>query len=215
MPPQSSRSGMWGMLFGCVGLEIVRMSSKTAEFDEFVKRQRERARAQAGANDVKLDPKRQLVDWLDKLEVLYSEISGYLEDYSRSGSIEIVRGEVLINEDFVGPYKAPKIDIIIGSARIQLIPIGTWLVGSKGRVDVKGPAGECRLLLINRNVTKASELIQIQVRSAGDPVKPSAEHRSQQSIEWVWKIVSRPPVMTFADLDKEAFLQMILEVSGG
>jgi hypothetical protein len=47
-----------------------------------------------------------------------------------------------------------------------------------------------------------------------DPKKPaSAKRPVPQHIEWAWKIVSRPPTLSFIELNKESFLQLMLEVS--
>jgi hypothetical protein len=37
----------------------------------------------------------------------------------------------------------------IGRQEIVMTPIGTLLIGAKGRVDVVGPAGRARLVLVN------------------------------------------------------------------
>ena len=37
----------------------------------------------------------------------------------------------------------------IGRQEITMTPVGTLLIGAKGRVEVVGPAGRTRLLLVN------------------------------------------------------------------
>ena len=118
------------------------------DFDEFVKRQQQLSAA--AEEELPLDPKKELEEWLNYLNGLYSDIQMYLKDYISGGSISFKIEDKKLYEDFSGPYIAPKMIIRIGLQEIKLDPIGTMLVGSKGRVDVIGRAGTSRLTLINK-----------------------------------------------------------------
>jgi hypothetical protein len=93
--------------------------------------------------------------------------------------------------------------IHIGLEEIKLVPIGTMLVGSRGRVDVVGRAGTSRLLLVNKKVTSPSQLISVTIVNPKNP--PPAKRADLPPIEWAWKIASRPPTMTFIELNKSLF----------
>jgi len=101
--------------------------------------------------------------------------------------------------------------IRIGLEEIKLIPIGTMLISSKGRVDVIGPAGTGRLILVNKKATSARQLISVTIVDPKNPPPPKRAIREQ--IEWVWKIAGRPPTTTFIELNKESFFQLLLEIS--
>jgi hypothetical protein len=181
------------------------------DFDDFVKRQQQLSAA--AEQEVPFDPKKELEDWLHYLNVLYSDIQAYLKDYISGGSISFRIENKEMNEDFSGPYFAPKMIIRIGLQEITLDPIGTMLIGSKGRVDVIGKAGTSRLTLTNKKITNAQQLVSVKVVDPRNPPEPKKPVR--QEIEWVWKIISRPPALSFIELNKESFLQMLLEVSNG
>ena len=89
----------------------------------------------------------------------------------------------------------------IGPARVTFKPIGTMLIGTKGRVDVEGPLGKERLSLINKRVTTARQLVPVRETSDSPP------------IEWVWKFITPPPEMKVIELTQEAFFDMILRVA--
>lgn len=181
------------------------------DFDDFVKRQQELSAA--AEEKIPFDPKKELEDWLRYLNVLYSDIQTYLKDYISGGSISFKIEDKKLNEDFSGPYIAPRMIIRIGLQEIRLEPIGTMLIGSRGRVDVVGPAGTSRLTLMNKKITSAHQLVSVTVIDPKNP--PAARKPISQEIEWVWKIVSRPPALGFIELNKESFLEMLLEVSNG
>lgn len=182
---------------------------RNAEFDNFVRRQKELA-AEAAA-EIPFDPKKELDDWLGRLNSLYSQIQEFLKEYIDAGSITTEIGNIELNEEFSGPYDAPTMVIRVGLQEIKLIPIGTMLIGSKGRVDVVGRSGTSRLILVNKNVASANQLVSVTIVDPKNP--PQAKRAAPQQIEWVWKIATRPPTMTFIELNKESFLEVLLEVS--
>jgi hypothetical protein len=181
------------------------------DFDDFVRRQQELSAA--AEQEVLFDPKKELEDWLHYLNVLYSDVQGYLKDHISGGSISFKIENKELNEDFSGPYFAPKMLIRIGLQEITLDPIGTMLIGMRGRVDVIGRAGTARLALMNKKITSASQLVSITVIDPKNPPPPKKPVRP--AIEWAWKIISRPPALSFIEQNKESFLEMLLEVSNG
>lgn len=186
------------------------MSTDT-QFKDFVKRQQRSASVDTAVNWTK-----ERDEWLAHLQKLYDCIGEYLDEYIKSGAIELHEATIELNEENIGAYTAKRLTIVIGPQKILLTPIGTLLIGSKGRVDVEGSAGNSRLVLINKNITHPSQMIRVTVttiqpgRSPTPPPAPPPE-----KIEWAWKIVSRPPAMQFIDLNKETFFQMLMEVSNG
>ena len=188
------------------------MASKRSDFDSFVQRQQEIS--VAAKNEPPFDPKKELADWIAHLNALYSNVRIYLADYLSDGSISLTTENKALTEEFSGPYIAPKMVIHIGLQDIKLDPIGTMLIGSKGRVDVIGKAGTSRLTLIDKNLTSFRQMVTVTVIDPAKPPPPKTTV-SRQEIEWVWKIISRPPADGFIELNKESFLQMLLEVSNG
>ncbi len=187
------------------------MSTDT-QFKDFVKRQQRSASVDTAINWTK-----ERDEWLAHLQKLYDCIGEYLDEYIKSGAIELHESTIELNEESIGAYTAKRLTIVIGPQKILLTPIGTLLIGSKGRVDVEGSAGNSRLVLINKNITHPSQMIRVTVRiiqPGGSPTPPPAPPPPEK-IEWAWKIVSRPPAMQFIDLNKETFFQMLMEVSNG
>lgn len=180
-----------------------------AEFDEFVKRQKiEKSIAPPIDWDAQRD------EWLDYLNRLYAQIESFLEAYISAGEALCEYREITLNEDNIGSYVARQMLLKFGQQQVTFTPIGTLLIGTKGRVDVSGPAGKARLTLINKKVTHAHQLISVTVTVVGKDKAPRTppENQPNEPIEWVWKIISRPPEMKFTNLTQEAFFEMILEV---
>jgi len=177
-------------------------------FDAFVKRQQTEQQEEEG-----LSPKQELEQWLGYLHALYEQIRGYTQTYIESGAVQIEYHDIPLNEDFIGAYTAQKMLLKIGRSTVTFTPIGTMLIGTKGRVDVQGPIGSARLSLVNKQVTTARQLVQVTIRRPGEPPPAPASLQAVKHIEWVWKISTPPPEMKFIELTQETFFEMILAVA--
>lgn len=179
-----------------------------SDFDEFVKRQQAEQQEAAAFN-----PKEQLDQWLGYLDALYGAITSYLKTYIDSSAAQIEYRDKTLNEDFAGSYVAREMILKIGRATVTFTPVGTMLVGSKGRVDVQGPSGTARLVLVDKLATTARSLIRVTIRSANHPPPPPPSPEAVTQTEWTWKIATPPPEMKFIELTQEAFFNMILSVA--
>jgi hypothetical protein len=177
-----------------------------SDFDDFVKRQQAQKQDEAAA----FDSKQQLDEWLSYLDALYKQITAYLQDYAKSGAAQIEYRDIPLNEEFIGPYTARQMIVKIGSATVTFTPIGTMLIGTKGRVDVQGPLGTKRLNLINKQLTSGRQLVQARVRMPGDPPLGPASPEAIRQIEWAWKVNT----LKFIELTDEVFFDLAGIVHG-
>jgi hypothetical protein len=177
---------------------------KVEDFSKFVADQQEtvdEAKSWAEVRD----------EWLKELDALYDRIEDYLQDYIKAGSISCRFTEVELNEEKIGPYLAKKMDIKIGRQHAYLEPLGTLLIGFKGRVDVVGSAGRGQLVLVNSNVRQAADLFV--VRWGVEGALPPPPGPPKQPISWAWKILTNTSPPRFVDLDREQFLELLMEIA--
>jgi hypothetical protein len=176
---------------------------ETKEFERFVASQQTNV-------DADLDRAQMRDEWLRELASLYSKIAGFLQDFISAGSICYGYTKIEVTEPEIGAYPADRMDISIGRQHVSLVPVGTFLVGCKGRVDAEGSAGRAQILLVNERAKSVADLIKVTVN-----IKRSA-HRSppeQQPISWAWKILTTTVPKRFVDLDKESFFALLLEIA--
>ena len=62
--------------------------------------------------------------------------------------IEIKYEEIALFEEKLGGYKTKKMILDVGGEKVELRPIGTILIAAKGRIDIEGPKGKVRILLV-------------------------------------------------------------------
>ena len=160
-----------------------------------------------------IDWARERNEWLkEQLDELYEMIKSFLKDYITSGAIDLRYQEVPLNEENIGSYIARKMTIKIGPHEITLEPIGTLLIGAKGRVDVVGPAGQTRFVLVNKDASRPRIITTMIVN--GRPYD-SATNEPSKSIVWAWKNATAPPRIEYIELTQESLYRALMEVVNG
>jgi hypothetical protein len=181
------------------------MSNKA--FDEFVSSEQKGA-----AIDAAIDWGQQREEWLKQLERLYSKIESFLAKYTSAGQIRYEYRSIHLNEEYIGSYSARQMKLRIGRKEVDLMPIGTLIVGSKGRVDVIGPASIAQLLLVDSRASSTKSMVRVTVSVAGKP-RAVSHPAPPKDIQWEWRIVTRPPERKFIEITQEAFFDLIMEVA--
>jgi hypothetical protein len=178
------------------------------DFSRFVKRQQGQA-----AEPVNIDWDALKNEWIDSLRALYKQVEKFLSEYIESGDIRAEYDNVILEEDNMGRYDAPRMHLWIGPTHIDLSPIGTLLIGTRGRVDMHGPRGLVRLILADRHSDRIHVHVQAAVHDPAKPMPLSRRPKPTRTPEWVWKIVARTPPVRFLELNEESFTQAIMEIA--
>jgi hypothetical protein len=94
----------------------------------------------------------------------------------------------------LGPYTAQQATITLDDEVLEMIPLGTVILGSFGRIDVKGPRGQLMLIL---NAT----------RGTGETAYVPKDGR--------WSIVKREGYSRLpSELNEETFGQLFADLFG-
>lgn len=178
--------------------------------DEFAKVLDQKVRASTETPPIDWEAKKR--DWLEHLATLYLTVEGYLAQFQQSGKVKLEKGKVPLNEEHIGQYEADSMTILLGSDKVTLAPIGTLLIGAKGRVDMTGPAGTVKFILTGKHSTGIKISVTVsgedrQARQAPPPPVPPEE--------FVWKIATPPPKVRFIPLQPETFFSALTEVVNG
>ena len=112
-----------------------------------------------------------------------------------------------INEEYIGIYDVASLEIQIGAIKVRFDPIGTLVFGAKGRVDIHGPHGTVKFVLVPK--TASSPMIRVIIQEAPVEVKDELEPVE----EWAWKRRTPPPNIKYIELEEESFLSAIMEVA--
>jgi hypothetical protein len=148
-------------------------------------------------------------EWLKDLDSLYRKIDGFLEKYIKGGSISRDFAEIELTEPGIGAYLARRMHIKIGRQHVTLLPVGTLLIGCKGRVDAEGSGGRAQILLVDEQARSAADLAGVSV-SVGKVLPPRS---ARKPTSWAWKILTNSAQRRFVDLDKKTFFDLLTEIA--
>lgn len=182
----------------------------TDKFDEFIKNQTKRTTTE---NATRVTPEQEKKLWLSKLDELYTLVGKSLDAYVKSEDVVINRVQVDIHEEQLGTYKAYQLEILLGRQLVQLKPVGTFLIGARGRVDMIGPRGSVRFVIVPPAAKKPN--IRVTVSIAGEENEPLPEPKHVPIEEWVWKISTLPPQIMYLELTSESFRNALVGVVNG
>ena len=173
-------------------------------FDDFVNQQ-----ADSSAQE-EIDWAAQLQEWKDYLNEFYSKIEGFLKPYIDSNKLILKKNLIRLEEEYIGTYTVHNLEIKLGDKKITLTPIGTLLIGAKGRIDMEGPRGKVRFVLVAKKATEP----QIKVRIKNDN-EGLQDDSLPNNFDWSWKIATPPPRISYIEFEKESFQAALMEVVNG
>jgi hypothetical protein len=149
-------------------------------------------------------------EWLKELASLHRQVVDFLREYTKSGSISYKFADIELTEEHIGKYLAKRMDIKIGRQLVSLVPVGTLLIGSRGRVDAVGSGGHGLILLVDKDARSAADLVKVTV-GVGGTLPPLPPARKQ--VSYAWKIVSGGAQKRFVDLDKDSFSALLMRIA--
>jgi hypothetical protein len=176
------------------------------KFDEFI--QKHIASETGGGT---FDPEAEKAMWLGKLQALYALVKASLSEHIDAGKVTLTFQEIALMEEALGVYKVLEASISIGRQVVKLTPVGTFLIGARGRVDMRGPRGVARFLIVPPGST--APRVRVAVVEPGKP--PPAREAVAPPETWVWKIAGSPPRITYADLTPDSFRDVLMGVMDG
>lgn len=177
-------------------------------FDEFLSRQSRKAQSFGNVDGRK-------AAWLAKIEELYDTVAEILQEYVGRQQLTLSREPMVIHEDLLGSYPVQSLKLSFGYANAEFRPKGTFLIGTPGRVDLAGGRGEVRFLLVGQDVTRPSVTIRAvkeRESNAWDTPDPSV---STDLRDFVWKISSEPPRITYDEINEDTLTKAIMAVANG
>ncbi|MBJ2176917.1 hypothetical protein JC795_01785 [Pseudomonas veronii] len=178
--------------------------AKNKSFEDFV------AKHSTGSETPTFDPEKEIQEWQVALDSLYALIESFVLPYKEAGSVALKFVPTTLHEESLGAYKVNKGVLTVGNAKYILAPVGTMLIGSKGRVDVLGPTGTGMLALVRGDGPKINVRVTI-----GSEATPSVDkfESEKSKLPWKWKVVSNKPPYTYMELTENNFLSLLMELA--
>ena len=173
----------------------------------------------AKEKDLKGDTKIDWVDrkkgWLEYLNALYEVIGGCLIDFQQTGKINIKKDSIEIIEENIGSYPADRMTIEFADEKITLQPIGTNLIGARGRVDMSGKYGSVKIVLVDSRMKGIRDQIRISTVERNSVPQKEIDGNPEEFVKWEWRFVSAPPASLYQPVNEETIYSVIMELSNG
>lgn len=135
--------------------------------------------------------------WLAKIDEFYELVQEYIHGYLEQGKIGEEWKTLQLQEDHFGEYEVKQLILKIGKKRLIFKPVGRFIVGCQGRIDLISDLGSVRFLLVPKDFDEPSTFF--------------LGHFTPQT-QWLWKIASRPPKVSYLEITEETFFQALMEV---
>jgi len=178
------------------------------DFDKFISQKEEEIKAYP-----KVDWEAKKNEWLSCLHTLYGLFEDALKEYVTKGVIVIRYDEIKIIEELIGSYNAKTMLINIAGETIRLKPIGTNLIGSKGRVDMLGNSNSIMIVLVDSRMKGVRDHIKVSIHDDGEV--PKEEPQDKTPIQLGWKFVTAPPTRKYQPVNEETIYSVLMELSNG
>ena len=180
-------------------------------FNEFI----ERETRQDDANQTRPNEEG-LRKWLARVSELHDMVKDIMSDYVKSGKVNIKTEDVELYEELLGRYKVPQMTITFGDFGkfITLKPVGTYVIGAWGRVDMIGQnGGVIRLVLVDSRLK--SPRVRVTISVADEPVPQKVKTpQNQEEPELVWRLATMPPKIEYIPITEKTFFEAVMELFG-
>jgi len=147
-----------------------------------------------------------LQNFLASIASLYADIDSWLDNTQ----LKTFREEIELREEACGAYKSQKLSIIKadGTRVADIIPVGAWVIGARGRADLKGKRDEVILVDLEEGGPKIISTVKW-----GDHEETSETkfYNGIKEAGWYW-VEDRRRGKAHR-IDKELFYELLTEVS--
>jgi hypothetical protein len=143
-------------------------------------------------------------EWLGFIEQFYEKVELWVQPYLETGQLSYNYRKTILTEDDIGSYEVGVMEINFAGQHIKLEPIGTLLIGTKGRIDMEGARGRVQFILADKN-SKERKIISTNDKALqiGEP-------------DWTWKIILRESrKIAYEDFNEENFFSALMEIAHG
>ena len=116
-----------------------------SSFTEFLRSRQDEAQAESASLEARK------TEWLAALRELYATIRAWLAE-PLSLNLSTIREEPIeLSEYKLGSYETTKLVLKTGQDTVQIEPAGAFIIGARGRVDVKTTGASLKLILNDEN----------------------------------------------------------------
>ena len=179
------------------------MSKK--DFEELLKKH------ESKPAEKEVDWEKQKQEWLNFIKVFYDSVESWLAPYQKEGKLSYEYRKTQITEEHIGTYDVDIMVVDFAGQKLTLEPLGTLLIGTKGRIDMEGTRGRVQFILADKDSKGMKVNVSISIGG-----KSKEEPKERKEPNWTWKIVLREPrKISYTEFTEDNFFDALMEVANG
>lgn len=160
---------------------------------------------------IEIDWEAQKQEWLSFINQFYQSIELWLKPYIDQNKLSFSYKKSQFIEDNIGSYEANVMNINFAGQQVTIKPIGTLLIGTKGRIDMEGTRGRAQFILADKE--SKGPKITVTVSIDGKPPTPKEATRAPN---WTWKLVRREAArIAYDEFNENNFFNALMEIVNG
>jgi len=153
--------------------------------------------------------------WLAAVDNLFKDVVSWLEPLTTNPNFKMTWESVVLHEENLGDYETKRMILELKGQKATLEPLGTMIIGSRGRIDLKGANGTVKFTLVDKRLTKPKVTVNIYTETEYTKLQEKAQGKTpepKESAEYDWKIMTPPPNVQYLPLNAETFSDALLRV---
>lgn len=145
--------------------------------------------------------------YLSDIKSLYQEISKWIHNTA----LKMREEEMVIHEKASGEYTVKKLIILDDNDNriAELVPVGAWIIGAKGRVDLIGKLDEVIIIDLEKGGPTLTTSITEEGKKEENKTKYLYKGVDQEG--WYW--IENTRLGRLYALDQQLFFELLAEVS--
>jgi hypothetical protein len=163
------------------------------------------------SEEKKIDWEKEKSKWIHFISQFYSTVESWFEPYKSAGKLSYEYQKIIISEDHIGNYETNVMIVDFAGQKLTMEPIGTLLIGTKGRIDMEGTRGRVQFILTDKE--NKGMKVSVSTFTNGEPPKKQKE---KKEIDWIWKIVLKEARrVSFEEFNEDNFFSALMEIVNG
>jgi len=148
-------------------------------------------------------------EYISRLNALYSDVEKWIE----GTDVKASRGQTELREEIPGSYEAPTLALQDGQGDkvADLLPVGAWIIGAEGRVDLVGVLDRNSLVFLRQGGPHRKTKVRVVGSREAEEEWSRPLFQGVDRPGWYWiedKRLGRARLVT-----KQLFLDLLAEVS--
>jgi hypothetical protein len=149
--------------------------------------------------------------WIASVSDFYKEVQNWIRPLEEKGLLQSSFENTILREEYIGEYEVKKLILNVQGDKVVFAPIAALIIGARGRIDMVGPNGRVKFVLVPKESNEPKIISRIIQDGIDDQDSDVSDNDSIVN-EDHWNIATEPPNIKFISLNEESFSDALIKV---